>query len=75
MKLIQKTNSTRIAIPVLKDEGLLIYKTTTNGSVADILSAFRAGNCPDFPDSALCSHTHNDHHEHHEHSHEDPKEA
>jgi len=48
--------------------GLLIHQTKSGSSVAETLSTFRAGNCPDFPDSSLCSHTHHDHCEDHDHS-------
>ncbi|MDQ8196021.1 NifB/NifX family molybdenum-iron cluster-binding protein [Coraliomargarita sp. SDUM461004] len=50
------------------EAGLRIYKAKPNSLVAETLSAYHQGDCPDFPDSALCSHVH------HEHSHEDPNE-
>ncbi|MGZ0707642.1 NifB/NifX family molybdenum-iron cluster-binding protein [Coraliomargarita sp. W4R53] len=50
------------------EAGLLIHQTKSNSTVTETLSSFRAGNCPDFPDSSLCSHTHHDHDHDHDHS-------
>jgi predicted Fe-Mo cluster-binding NifX family protein len=54
------------------EAGLRIYTTGESETVADVLAAFRTGQCPDFPDSALCSHAHHDqddHGNHHAHDH------
>jgi len=43
------------------EAGLLIYQASRGSLVVDLLNTFREGNCPDFPDSALCSHREHDH--------------
>lgn len=40
------------------EAGLQIYQATGGPLVRDALEAFRAGACPDLPDSALCNHGH-----------------
>lgn len=54
------------------EAGFHIYKAAGGKVVADVLEAFRSGQCPDLPDSALCSHSHDHDHGHgeeHHHAH------
>ena len=46
--------------------GMRILHTTGGMTVADVLESYRSSDCPDFPDSALCSH----HKHNHDHSHD-----
>jgi len=40
------------------EAGLRIHQTNSGRTITDTLENFRAGKCPDFPNSALCSHAH-----------------
>ncbi len=48
----------RGALARIHEAGLLIYQAKGGSKVFDVLKAFSCGDCPDLPDSCLCSHGH-----------------
>ncbi len=54
----------RGALTRCHEAGMRIYSAGEGETVDEVLATFRAGLCPDFPDSALCTHTHQGHPEH-----------
>ena len=64
-KVVIASGMGRGAMQRCHNAGMRILHTVGGDTVADVLEAYRAQSCPDFPDSALCAH-HKHEHEHHD---------